>query len=58
MGEQFELGTLYFRNKENWFKELLYKIKILKPKYKELGKKKILQVPYAKALGTERTHWA
>ena len=24
--------------KENWFKELLYKIKILKPKYKELGK--------------------
>ena len=24
MGEQFELGTLYFRNKENWFKELLY----------------------------------
>ena len=38
MGEQFELGTLYFRNKENWFKELLYKIKILKPKYKKLGK--------------------
>ena len=38
MGEQFELGTLYFRNKEKWFKELLYKIKILKPKYKELGK--------------------
>ena len=27
-----------FSNKENWFKELLYKIKILKPKYKELGK--------------------
>lgn len=24
--------------KENWFKELLYKIKILKPKYKELEK--------------------
>ena len=38
MGEKIELGTLYFRNKENWFKELLYKIKILKPKYKELGK--------------------
>ena len=40
MGEQFEQGTLYFRNKENWFKELLYKIKILKPKYKELSKVK------------------
>ena len=38
MGEQFEQGTLYFRNKENWFKELLYKIKILKPKYKKLRK--------------------
>lgn len=38
MGEQFEQETLYFRNKENWFKELLYKIKILKPKYKKLGK--------------------
>ena len=38
MREQFEQGTLYFRNKENWFKELLYKIKILKPKYKKLGK--------------------
>lgn len=38
MGEQFEQGTLYFRNNENWFKELLYKIKILKPKYKKLGK--------------------
>lgn len=38
MGEQFEQRTLYFRNKENWFKELLYKIKILKPKYKKLGK--------------------
>lgn len=38
MGEQFKQGDLYFRNKENWFKELLYKIKILKPKYKKLGK--------------------
>lgn len=36
MGE--ESAKLYFREKENWFKELLYKMKILKPKYKELGK--------------------
>ena len=35
MGEE---SKLYFRKKESWFKELLYKIKILKPKYKELGK--------------------
>lgn len=38
MGEKINQGNLYFRKKENWFKELLYKIKILKPKYKELGK--------------------
>lgn len=35
MGEE---SKLYFRKKESWFKELLYKIKILKPKYKEVGK--------------------
>ena len=35
MGEE---SKLYFRKRGNWFKELLYKIKILKPKYKELGK--------------------
>lgn len=35
MGEE---SKLYFRERENWFKELLYKMKILKPKYKELGK--------------------
>lgn len=33
MGEE---SKLYFRKKENWFKELLYKMKILKPKYKEI----------------------
>lgn len=38
MGEKINQGTLYFKKKEKWFKELLYKIKILKPKYKELGK--------------------
>lgn len=38
MGEESKLSKLYFRKRENWFKELLYKIKILKPKYKELGK--------------------
>ena len=37
MGEKINQVNLYFRKKENWFKELLYKIKILKPKYKELG---------------------
>lgn len=41
MGEESKLSKLlYFRKRENWFKELLYKIKILKPKYKELGKVK------------------
>lgn len=35
MGEK---SKLYFRKKESWFKELLYKLKILKPKYKEVGK--------------------
>lgn len=35
MGEE---SKLYFREKESWFKELLYKLKILKPKYKEVGK--------------------
>lgn len=38
MGKKNNQENLYFRKKENWFKELLYKIKILKPKYKELGK--------------------
>lgn len=38
MGEKINQGNLYFRKKENWLKELLYKIKILKPKYKELRK--------------------
>ena len=33
MGEESKLSKLYFRKRENWFKELLYKIKILKPKY-------------------------
>lgn len=41
MGEESKQSKLlYFRKRENWFKELLYKIKILKPKYKELGKVK------------------
>lgn len=38
MGEEINQGNLYFRKKENWFKELLYKLKILKPKYKKMGK--------------------
>lgn len=38
MGEESKQSKLYFRKRENWFKELLYKIKILKPKYKEVGK--------------------
>ena len=37
MSEESKLSKLlYFRKRENWFKELLYKMKILKPKYKEL----------------------
>ena len=44
MGEKINQGNLYFRKKEKWFKELLYKIKILKPKYKELGKIKEINI--------------
>lgn len=39
MGDDVEIiGTAYFRKKENWFKELLIKFRLLKPKYQELGK--------------------
>ncbi len=38
MEEKINQKNLYFRENENWFKELLYKLKILKPKYKKLGK--------------------
>lgn len=41
MGEE---SKLYFRKKESWFKELLYKLKILKPKYKKLGKIKEINI--------------
>lgn len=44
MGEEINQGNLYFRGKENWFKELLYKFKILKPKYKEIGRVKEMKV--------------
>lgn len=44
MGEKINQGNLYFRKKESWFKELLYKIKILKPKYKEVGKIKEINI--------------
>ena len=37
MGEEFKQGCLYMRRRENWFKELLYKLKILKPKQTEIG---------------------
>lgn len=37
MGNDTKINTLYFREKENWFKELLIKFKIIKPKYKTLG---------------------
>lgn len=35
--ENIKIKTLktYFRPKENWFKELLYKLHILKPKFQE-----------------------
>lgn len=39
-----EESKLYFRKQGSWFKELLYKIKILKPKYKELGKIKEINI--------------
>ena len=44
MEEKNNQGNLYFKKKENWFKELLYKLKILKPKYKKIGKIKEIKV--------------
>ena len=38
MEEKFKQGDLYFRQKENFLKELLYKFKILKPQYHKLWK--------------------
>lgn len=43
MGEEFD-KSLYFRKEESWFKELLYKLKILKPKYNNLGKIKEIKI--------------
>lgn len=43
MGEENKnTGELYFRVKENWFKELLIRLKILKPKYKKLGECRVI----------------
>ncbi len=36
MGEDNK-SKLYLRPKENWFKGLLIKLKIIEPKWKELG---------------------
>lgn len=43
MGEakQVIIGTFVIRQKENWFKELLIKLKIIKPKYIEFGTSEI-----------------
>lgn len=46
-----EQGSIYFRKQENWFKELLYKLKILKPKYKELSKVKEIILERSKENG-------
>ena len=35
-GTRINLKNLQYRKKENWFKELLYKLHILKPKYVQL----------------------
>lgn len=35
---KISLGEVYYRKKENWFKELFIKLKIIKPKYKTLSK--------------------
>ena len=37
--EKKKKTKLYCREKENWFKELLHKLKILKPKYVEMPNK-------------------
>lgn len=38
---EFKIETrdsyIYFRKKETWLKELLIKLKLIKPKYEELG---------------------
>lgn len=39
MGDNIKFdGNLCYRTKESWFKELLIKLHIIKPKYKSLGK--------------------
>lgn len=35
-GTRIGIKDLQYRKKENWFKELLYKLHILKPKYVQL----------------------
>ena len=38
MGDDIKITSkVYFRKKENWFKELLIKFKLIKPNYQELG---------------------
>lgn len=44
MEEKFKQGDLYFRQKENFLKELLYKFKILKHQYHKLGKIKEIKI--------------
>jgi len=38
---EFSIKKLYYKPKENWFKELLYKLRILKPKLQEIEVKVI-----------------
>ena len=35
-GTEIGISEIQIRKKENWFKELLYKLHILKPKYTKL----------------------
>lgn len=46
MGEEkeFNIGKIYWRIKENKFKEFLYRIRLLKPKYKELDPIKGIEI--------------
>ena len=39
-------ATFYFRKKENWFKEFLIKIKLMKPKYKKLEIGTVNEITY------------
>lgn len=43
-GTRIGISNLQIRKKENWFKELLYKLHILKPKYTKVESVKEVRI--------------